>query len=222
MIRLAVNNFPQHITVALSGGPDSMCLLDFLLKSKSKVSAIHFNHGTENADSYQAFVTEYCAKRGVRLEIVKLDFNTEHGWSRARKEKFLSMKTIIATGHNLNDAVETWMMTSMRGLGRLLPPVSDNTIRPLLITNKDKILDWNKRKGVPFVIDNTNVGDYNDRARIRAVMPDLLKIHPGLFTTIKNKLTDEFDIIDCIGYAKFIGLEVSRADRSTVSNSQNT
>ncbi len=196
MLRLSCKSFPRHITVALSGGPDSMCLLDFLCQSKVGVSALHFNHSTENADAYESFVREYCKSRKIELSVVKLELNNEAGWSRARKRHFLNLATPIATGHNLNDCVETWMMTSMRGNPRLLPPVADNTFRPLLYTKKDDILEWNSRKSVPFVVDNTNVGDYNDRARIRALMPDLLKIHSGLFKTIENKLFRQFGVVD--------------------------
>lgn len=196
-MRLSVKNIPSTVTVALSGGPDSMCVLDFLLRSNRNVRALHFNHGTPNAGSYENFVADYCKFRGISLEVVRLDLASEAEWSRKRKSTFLYTNGTVATGHNLNDAVETWIMTSMRGNQKLLTPTSDNTFRPLLYTPKEDILDWNARKSVPFVVDNTNVGDHNDRARLRAyVLPGMRKIHPGLDKTILNKMIREFGIVD--------------------------
>jgi tRNA(Ile)-lysidine synthase TilS/MesJ len=57
-----------------------------------------------------------------------------------------------------------------------------------LASRKEAFREWAKQKGVPFLDDPTNVGNYNDRAKIRAIMPSLLDVYPGIHQTLFGKL----------------------------------
>ena len=64
MIQL-LGKIPDSITVAVSGGPDSMAALDFLNNGKRRVSVLYFNHMTEHGQVAKKFVRNYCLQRGI-------------------------------------------------------------------------------------------------------------------------------------------------------------
>ena len=65
MIKLQ-GKLPRKISVAVSGGVDSMVALDFL-KRNHVVNVLHYNHGTGHSDEAEAFVTRYCKDNGISL-----------------------------------------------------------------------------------------------------------------------------------------------------------
>ena len=64
-----LGEIPHEIGIALSGGPDSMAIADFLLRGKKKVTAFYFNHGTLHGSEAEKFVVDWCLKRNVQLVI---------------------------------------------------------------------------------------------------------------------------------------------------------
>jgi tRNA(Ile)-lysidine synthase len=122
---------------AVSGGADSMCLLD-IMREISKVNgfdvkAIHFNHGLRGffADRDEMFVKEYCLRAGIVMNIgrpyVPLISNDENTARKARYAFFaeraaaenasMTAPVAVATAHNADDNAETVLMRLARGSG---------------------------------------------------------------------------------------------------------
>ena len=162
----------KHITVALSGGADSMALLVALLELKDelgieKISAAHFNHQIRGSEAIrdQEFVTEFCKKIDIELILGSADvptFAKEQGISielaarKLRYEFFDSIDTsLIATAHTASDNIETVIFnitrgTALSGLGGI-PPKRDKYIRPLILCTRDMVENYCEQKGIDFM-----------------------------------------------------------------------
>ena len=94
----------------------------------------------------------------------------------------------IITGHHLDDAVETWVWSSLHGEGKLIPVESANIIRPFLTTEKQTFINYCKNNNLDSVEDECNKDLSLMRNYMRAnMMEHLYKINPGLKTVIRKK-----------------------------------
>lgn len=187
------------IYVAVSGGVDSMVLLDFVRnggKRDKDIVVLHFNHGT--AHSYQAedFVVKFCRKNklsyriGYISQILKPKNKSQEEWWREQRYEFFHLfsNAPILMAHILNDAVETWVFSSLNGKGYLIPIKRDHFIRPFLLSNKKDIEKWAKRKKVPYTYDQSNDNITYMRNYIRhTMMPHILAVNPGIEKVILKK-----------------------------------
>ena len=208
--------FPKQgiVLVALSGGADSMTLLDLMLRISNKrnieVAAAHFNHRlrAEEADRDEAFVVKECKERGVKLTTgaadVK-DYALSNGIGieeAARKLRYGFLSDLaselgavrIATAHNADDVAETLIMNITRGCGALgvssIPPKRDNIIRPMLNVSRAEIMEYIGERGISFVEDSTNNIEDRTRNKIRhSVIPVLREINPR-FVEAAGRLTE--------------------------------
>ncbi len=145
MIELSLK-IPPKITVACSGGVDSMVAIDFFLRGKKEVKVAHYNHGTAHAEEAQAFVEKFCKERELELIIGELsrkknkDESPEEYWRNNRLEWFHSLKEKVVTVHHLNDVVEWWVFSSFHGVPKLIPSYNKNIVRPFLLTPKSEII----------------------------------------------------------------------------------
>jgi len=207
MIKL-LGNIPNKIAIAISGGPDSMAAIDFLSNNtKREITALHFNHGTDHAQVAEQFVRKYCDDRGVPLvtggvlreiepgESREAYWRSErYGWFTSWHHQHRIPPIPIITCHHLDDAVETWIFTSLHGNSRLIPYKRDNFIRPFLSTRKDDLTEWCKRRGVPFLTDPSNKDTAYMRNYIRHVLlPNALMVNPGLHKVVKKKVLEQYD-----------------------------
>lgn len=197
------NMLPEGSTVvaAVSGGSDSMALLNILNSLKDeygiKLLAAHVNHGLrgENADRDERFVAEKCAEMNVELHVLRADvagkakengMGLEECGRQIRYEFFNSLAdgVIIATAHNLSDRAETFLFnfargSALRGLCSI-PAVRDNIVRPLIDCTKDEINAFCKENSIEYVTDETNSDVAYSRNRIRHnVVSQLRKINPS-------------------------------------------
>lgn len=195
MIKL-LGTVPKKITIALSGGVDSMVLLDFLSR-KHSVDAAFFDHGTEASRSAKEFVVEECKKRGIVLTLGKMhqvhrgrEQSPEEHW-REERYHFLDQFTVVATAHHLDDVVETWIWSSLHGTSSLLPYQRRNVIRPLLLNRKGDLVKWAEDKNVRWSEDASNNDFSYTRNYIRhQLMPGVLRVNPGIHTMLKKRLVE--------------------------------
>ena len=191
----------SDVTVALSGGADSMCLLYSLLAIKDEfslnVSAAHLNHMIRGEEALrdEAFVIEQCKKLGVELFVERADvpkyaqenkISIELAARQIRYDFFERVaKGVVATAHTASDNIETVILNLTRGASLKglcgIPPKRDRFIRPLIYCTRADIEEFCKNKGIDFVIDSTNLSDEYTRNNIRHnVVPVLKQLNPSL------------------------------------------
>lgn len=181
----------ERIVVGVSGGADSMCLLDVLSYlapvMNFSIQAVHVNHMIrgEEADRDEAFVQAYCMQRGINLQCVHIDVkkmaketgeSLEEAGRKARYEAFESVAGAdkIAVAHHGDDQAETVLYnifrgSSIRGIGGMRP-MRDKVIRPLLCVSRKEIEEYLKEHHIEYCTDSTNLSDEYTRNKIRNVM----------------------------------------------------
>jgi tRNA(Ile)-lysidine synthase len=200
MIKL-LGNIPQRVAIAVSGGPDSMAVLDFLSRSKRDILVLYFNHGTEHATDAEHLVLDYCRLKDTPCAIGNIsrdkykNESQEEYWRNERYSFFSNYYDYkIITCHHLDDAVETWIFTSLNGNPMLIPYKRDNFLRPLLTTRKSDLITWCHRKGVPYIADPSNNDTSYMRNFIRHILlPNALTVNPGLHKVVKKKVLEEYN-----------------------------
>lgn len=190
----------RRVVVALSGGADSMALLNVLCSLRDEygiaVEACHVNHGIRGEDAVrdENFVKEECEKLSVLLHTFHFDVPSlakergvglEECGRQVRYEAFASLgDCLIATAHTLSDRCETLIINETRGSSLKgicsIPAVRGNIIRPLIDCTRGEIEDYCALNSIKYVTDDTNFDDLYSRNRIRLnVIPELKKINPS-------------------------------------------
>lgn len=190
-----LGKLPRTITVACSGGVDSMAIVDFLRRNH-EVRVAYFNHGTEHGAEAAQFVAHYCHKNS--LQFIHGDLRSEKDAKESQEEywrreryTFLDELGAVVTAHHLDDVAETWVWSCMNGTPSLLPYKRGCVFRPFLLNRKHDLQDWAVRKSVPFIQDKSNYDTKYLRNKIRlTVMPTLMTVNPGLHTVLRKKLLD--------------------------------
>ena len=187
---------PATVGVAVSGGVDSMAVLDFLRRGHS-VTAYWFDHGTEFGSQSLSVVANYCKQYDITLCKGQLSrprpagVSSEEHWRNERYTWLRDQPDVIVTAHHLDDCVETWIWSSMHGESKLIPYRHHNVIRPFMTTHKHDLVDWAQRQSVPWVNDPSNSDLRYTRNHIRhEMMPHVLKVNPGIHKNIKKKIIE--------------------------------
>ena len=185
----------DRVLVAVSGGADSMALLEFFISIKDKydlnLCAAHMEHGIRGGESLSdaLFVKKYCEKSGVKLYMKSINapylakkagMGVEEYSRQARYDFFSTIPCDkIATAHNLTDNVETLLFRLARGTGLkgacAIPPVRDKIIRPFIEISSDEIRAWCNDNNIAYRIDSTNKDDTYSRNLIRLQMLPLFQ-----------------------------------------------
>lgn len=190
MLKLLVP-LPKQLTIACSGGVDSMAVVDFL-KRKHDVTIAYFHHGTEHGERAFKFIIQYCADNNLpmmygqcRSEKDTKESQEEY-WRRERYD-FLKGVGPAITCHHLDDCVETYIWSCLHGTPKVIPMIRNNVLRPFLTTRKDEFKSWCIRHDVPWIEDESNQDTKYMRNYIRNVMmPQALHVNPGLHTLVKK------------------------------------
>ena len=180
--------------IACSGGVDSMAILDFLLNGGYQPYVLYFNHNTEHGQVAEDFVTKYCQDKGLKLFTGRTELspksNKEKIWSDLRYEFFSKFDFPIITCHHLDDCVETYLFSCLRGFQSVIPYSKGNVIRPFLLNEKSVFYKWCEGKNVPFVEDESNLSVDYSRNRIRHnIVPESLLVNPGLKTVVRKMIS---------------------------------
>jgi len=198
----------KPVLVGVSGGADSLCLMDVLAQAGYRLTVAHLNHGLRpEADAEAERVRDYARKIGVEFISGKVDVHAfmriEHvsleEAARVVRYRFLFSKAIeigaqaVAVGHTADDQVETILMHLLRGAGlaglkgmqySTIPTAWSNEIpllRPLLGVWRAEILDFILSRGYKPVFDASNLDVTYFRNRLRhELIPTLESYNPML------------------------------------------
>jgi tRNA(Ile)-lysidine synthetase-like protein len=190
-----LNKLPHTICLAISGGVDSMAIYSFLKGGKRTIIPAFFHHGTETSDKAWKFLRENVEGLVVGHIVGSCPKGrSKEDWWREQRYAFLrSINFPIVTAHHLDDVIETWIFTSLHGNPKLIPYYNNGVIRPFLMNKKSELVDWCKRKSVPWIDDCTNTDTKYARNRIRHnIIPEILKINPGIHKVIKKKIIEAY------------------------------
>lgn len=213
----------ERVVLGLSGGPDSICLLEILFSLKDEIGftleALHVNHmirGIE-ADEDELFLKEYCQEKGVPLTSVKLDVsalskeNDKTEEEMGRDLRILELKKLgadkIALAHNKNDQAETILMRIIRGTGvsglcGMEIKREDGVIRPLLRTPRAEIEEFVAEHNLPARQDKTNFEAEYTRNKIRLeLLPKLLEFNPNIVDALDRlsaSASDDEELLSAI------------------------
>ena len=221
----------SRILLAISGGKDSMTMLDlfncFKDELKLDLVACHFNHSLrEDADRDEKFVKSQCEKYGLKFYSKKEDvllYSNENKLSTEEGARFLRYKFFdeikraenieyIATAHNKNDLAETVIMRILRGTGinGLVGIQSErgDLIRPILNFSRDEIEKYIEYNNIPFVEDETNFEDLYLRNKIRL----------NLFPILKNEYNPK--ILDALSRLSNIAFDYSSISREYIASKE--
>jgi tRNA(Ile)-lysidine synthase len=210
----------SRIIVGISGGPDSVCLLDILakisLKYEIKLHIVHINYNLRGKDSDgdEKMAEELAEKHELGLSVLKVkklkkeNINEENlrnirydFFERVRKELNFDL---IAVAHNQDDQVETFFMHLLRGSGLQglsgMKYKNGKIIRPLLEVSRKEILEYLKENRLKYRTDKTNKTNTFFRNKIRnKLIPNLEKnFNPNIKKTIADSMlsiTDDLDFI---------------------------
>jgi tRNA(Ile)-lysidine synthase len=238
----------DSVLVALSGGADSVALLHLILALKKeyklKLGAAHLDHAMRKDSSKdRQFCRTLCAQlrarhalplrfHSKRIEVSALArrrrLSLEEAGRQARYEYFESLAAKygydkIATGHTLDDNVETIIFNIVRGSGMSglagIPFKRDTIIRPLLEIEKRELLDYLTENKISFRHDPSNDTLAYSRNRIRnVIMPELEKLNPRArrnIARLSNNISEELEYIRASTVSAY-NLALLKADKTKI------
>ena len=219
----------DSVIVALSGGADSVSLLNALIELKAEynltIYAAHLNHNLrgDEAKRDEDFVRKICTENSVELFVKSVDIRTlaeqrkqsEELCGRDERYKFFNELSVklgakVATAHTASDNAETVIFNLTRGAGinglSGIAPVRDNIIRPLIYVTRGEVEEYCRENNLEFVTDSTNLQDEYTRNKIRhSVIPVLKELNPDF----ENTITRESDMLRSVN--SFVELKTDEA-----------
>ena len=181
----SILNDHDTVITGVSGGPDSICLLDLLIKLNKNlniVCAVVNHHIRKESDTEYSYMEEYCKEHNLIFEGMDINkYNNENFESYARKQRYTFFEKLyskyharyILTAHHGDDLIETILMRITRGsnlsgyIGIKL--LDGKYLRPLLYVTKEDIIKYNEDNHLKYFIDKTNTDDNHTRNRYRKI-----------------------------------------------------
>jgi tRNA(Ile)-lysidine synthase len=230
----------DSILVALSGGADSVFLLEFLLKYKRRfnidIAAFHLNHNLRGKEANidkqfcknltaQKRIPFFSISKNVKLFAKKNRMSLEEAGRELRYSALLKIAKThnykkIATAHNADDNAETVLLNLIKGTGIKgfsgIPERREKIIRPILVLSKKEILDYIHNKKIQYRTDSSNFENNYQRNYLRNEIIPL----------IKDKLNPQFDsavfrTTEIIrGYTSLIDEQINNAVKIAVTYKQ--
>ena len=173
----------KRVIVAVSGGPDSMALLDMLRNTLFEITVCHVNyHKRESSDRDEKIVADYCQKYNLNLFVHNAYGGEGNFQDWARRERYNFFKSIyeevkaayLFVAHQQDDLLETYLFKKQRhSVGNSLTIKESEEvfgmtlIRPLLDTSKDDLAQYCVSRGIEYGEDETNYSPIYTRNKIR-------------------------------------------------------
>ena len=175
----------ERVLVAVSGGPDSVCLLDVLARLSKEAGYVlavaHVDHGlSPGSEGIAANVARAAAEAGFEVHVTRApDLEGPNLHARARAFRYAFFETIaeswgatrIATGHTLDDRVETTVARLIHGAGTDglagLPPIEGKRVRPLIGLRRSETRDYCAESSLQYHDDPANYDDRFERVLVR-------------------------------------------------------
>lgn len=189
------------VIVGLSGGMDSMALLDLLILLDYHCIAAHCNFHLrgEESDRDAKFVKKWC--KDIDVPFTSIDFETtqyaadkkisiemaarelRYDWFEIVRRQYGA--EAISVAHHRDDSVETVLLNLIRGTGIKgltgIMPKNRNVVRPLLCVTRTEIEEYIIGRDIPYVLDSTNDDDIYLRNALRLnIIPQLEKLNPSI------------------------------------------
>ncbi len=212
----------RPVVVMMSGGRDSVCLLDLAVQIAGPVAvtALHLNYGLrDGSDEDQHHCELLCKQLGVELSLRQAPApgrGNLQAWARelryrAAAELARGTRADIAVGHTATDQVETILyrlasspsrraLLGMRSRERLPGEPRAWLVRPLLALTRAETATYCRARGLAFVEDETNEQDRFARSRVRnGLVPALRTVHPAAernVLALAELLRDEAEVLE--------------------------
>ncbi|MEA2380592.1 MAG: tRNA(Ile)-lysidine synthase [Solirubrobacteraceae bacterium] len=211
----------RPVVVLLSGGRDSVCLLDVAVElcGVDAVRALHVNYGLRaEADGDEAHCAAVCAALGVPVDVERAARPDDapgnlQAWARdvryataARVAAAAGPDARIAAAHTATDQAETILYRLAASPGRRallgMPARTGRLVRPLLAIPREDTAAWCRARGLRWRDDATNDSDEYARGRVRAgLVPALRAVHPAAERNVVRTaalLRDEAEVLDIV------------------------
>ncbi len=201
------------LVLGISGGPDSMYLLDRCLQLRSKlrlkIIVAHVNHGLRDkaSDTDEKFVEKFCKRNKIPFHIEHLHLkknghsgNLEETGREARYKFFENVRKNskaewIVIAHHLNDNIETMLFNLIRGAhfngikAMAITSPSRRLLRPMLGITKEEILSYLKKQRIAFRLDaSNNDTDFSRNWLRKNIIPLFPKLNANFEQTLKETL----------------------------------
>jgi tRNA(Ile)-lysidine synthase len=218
----------SRLVAMLSGGRDSVCLLDVAVAvcGAESVHVLHVNYGlrAESAGD-ESYCRELCERLGVDLIVARSNRSTGaagnfHAWAREfryREARELAERldepAVIATGHTATDQVETILYRLAASPGRRallgMPASEGRLVRPLLGVTREQTAAYCRERGLAWREDASNDSEQYARARVRHGLARALDaVHPAAQANVLRTaelLREETDLLDALVDAELAG-----------------
>jgi tRNA(Ile)-lysidine synthase len=199
----------EKILLAFSGGADSVCLLDLLLKTSLAVELAHVNFQLRGEESLadEEWVKQWAKTKGLPCHCIHFDTkkyadekglsieeaarNLRYAWFLELMQQYGFAK--LATAHHGDDQTETFLLNLVKGRGISgqtgILPKRDNLVRPLLFATKSQILTYCQQNQLAYRIDSSNLDTAYQRNYLRLKVIPLLKVlNPSLNDAIEKEI----------------------------------
>ena len=171
--------------IAVSGGPDSMALLDIVRKKNYYIEVAHVNyHKRDSAKNDESLLRKYCRKYSIKFHLLNVYPNDIKGnfqaYARNKRYSFFNKLCIknkldaVLIGHHLDDHIETYLMQIKKNIGVSYYGLNKNNIvnntkviRPLLKYEKNDLIEYCNKNNIEYGIDESNYSDIYTRNKIR-------------------------------------------------------
>jgi tRNA(Ile)-lysidine synthase len=202
----------EPLVVLLSGGADSVCLLDCAVRIGAQVRALHVNYGLRpGSDADEQFCRVVCDRLGVPLTVERVHLGEGNLQAQAREARYAIAERLayehgsdFAAAHTASDQAETvlYRLAVSPGSRALLgmAPRRGRLIRPLLEAGREDTREYCRARGLSWRDDPTNEDPRFARSRLRhEVLPVLRALSPAAERTIAETsflLRDERQVLE--------------------------